>query len=82
MIRGNSKTSASSDALAAHRRAWLAGLLIYGVAAGGDFAYHLIGDLHPGNRAIGYPEVVVAFSAALFWPLDLVAMELRARAGV
>lgn len=61
-----------------HRRVWLVALLLYGAAAVGDFAYHLIDDLHTGNRAIGYPEVVVAFSAALFWPLDLIAMALMA----
>jgi hypothetical protein len=82
MIRGSSKISASSEASGVYRRAWLAALLLYGAAATGDFAYHLINDLHTGNRAIGYPEVVVAFSAALFWPLDLVALEIRARAGV
>jgi hypothetical protein len=76
MIRGSSRTSASSDASGVQRRAWLAALLLYGAAAGGDFAYHLIADLHTGNRAIGYPEVVVAFSAALFWPLDVIAMVL------
>jgi hypothetical protein len=76
MIRGNSRTSASSDASGVHRRVWLAVLLLYGAAAGGDFTYRLIGDLHPRNRAIGYPEVAVAFCGALFWPLDLIAMTL------
>jgi hypothetical protein len=70
----------SSDASRAHHPAWLAALVLYGIAATGDFAYHLINDLHSGNRAIGYPEVVVAFSAALFWPLDIVAMALLGRA--
>ena len=58
------------------RRAWLAALLLYGAAATGDFAYQLTSDLHTRNRAIGYPEVVVAFCGALFWPVDLVAMAL------
>jgi hypothetical protein len=78
MIRGSSKTSASSEASSAQRRVWLAALLLYAAAAAADFAYHLIGDLHTGNRTIGYPEVVVAFSAALFWPMDIVAMALLA----
>lgn len=74
MIRGNSRTSASSEAPAAYRRLWLAALLLYGAAAAGDFAYRLIDDLQTGSRAIGYPEVAVAFCGALFWPLDLIAM--------
>lgn len=57
---------------------WLAALVLYGVAAGGDFAYHLIEDLHTGNQAIEFSEVLVAFSAAVFWPVDLIAMALLA----
>jgi hypothetical protein len=82
MIHGNLRTSVSSDASGIQRRAWLAALLLYGAVMSADFAYHLTNDLHTGNRAIGYPEVVVAFSAALFWPLDLIAMALLARAGL
>ena len=61
-----------------HRLGWLAALLLYGAAAGGDFAYHLIGDLRTSDRVIAYSDVAVAFSAALFWPLDLVAKVLLA----
>ena len=60
-------------------RAWLAALLLYGIAAAGDFAYQLVSDLHTRDSAIGYPEVVVAFCGALFWPVDLVAMALLPR---
>jgi hypothetical protein len=56
----------------------LAVLLLYGLAAGADFAYHLVEDLHTGNQAIEVSEVAVAFSAALFWPIDLIAMSLLA----
>jgi hypothetical protein len=56
----------------------LAALLLYGLAAGGDFAYHLIDDLRTGNQAIEVSEVAVGFSAALFWPVDLIAMALLA----
>ena len=76
MIRGSSRTSASADAPLAHRWAWLAALVLYGFAAAGDFAYHLVEDLHTGNDAIEVSEVAVAFSAALFWPADLIAMSL------
>jgi hypothetical protein len=76
MIRGSSRTSESSDTATAHRSAWLAGLVLYGLAAGGDFAYHLIEDVRTGNDAIEVSDVAVAFSAAVFWPVDLIAMAL------
>jgi len=59
------------------RRAWLIGLCLYGLAASVDFAYHLMADVLPGaGRTINYAELPVAYSAALFWPLDLAAMAL------
>jgi hypothetical protein len=76
MIRGSSKISASSDAPVWHRPAALAVVVLYVLAAAGDFAYHLSEDLHTGNQAIEISEVAVAFSAAVFWPVDLVAMAL------
>ena len=78
MTRGSSRTSGSSDPRRGHRSAWLAALLFYAVAAGGDFAYHLIEDLRTGNEAIEVSEIPVAFSAAVFWPVDLIAMALLA----
>jgi hypothetical protein len=78
MIRGSSRTSESSDADGARRSLWLAALVIYTVAASGDFVYHLIENLHTGNQAIEFSEVLVAFSAAVFWPVDLIAMALLA----
>jgi hypothetical protein len=38
----------------------------------------LIDDLQTGDRAIEFSEVAVAFSAALFWPIDILAMALLA----
>jgi hypothetical protein len=61
-----------------HRAAWLAALLFYALAASSDFAYHLIEYLHTGNEAIEVSEVAVAFSAAVFWPVDLITMALLA----
>ena len=78
MTRGSSKTSESSDPLGGHRSAWLAALLFYALAASGDFAYHLIEDLRTGNDAIDFSDITVAFSAAVFWPIDLIAMALLA----
>jgi hypothetical protein len=78
MTRGSSRTSELSDPPKGHRSAWLTALLLYALAAGGDFAYHLIEDLRTGNEAIELSEVAVAFSAAVFWPVDLIAMALLA----
>jgi hypothetical protein len=52
--------------------------VFYALAASGDFAYHLIEHLRSGNEAIQVSEVAVAFSAAVFWPVDLIAMALLA----
>jgi hypothetical protein len=79
MTRGSSKTFALSNGHRTRRQAWLLGLVLYGLAAGGDFAYHLIDYLHTGDQAIELSEVTVAFSASLFWPVDIVAMMLLAR---
>ena len=78
MIRGSSRTSESSDARGGHRSLWLAALLFYALAASGDFAYHLTEHLRSGDWAIQVSEVPVAFSAAVFWPVDLIAMALLA----
>ena len=78
MTRGSSKTSESSDPLGGHRSAWLAALVFYALAASGDFAYHLIEDVRTGNDAIDFSDITVAFSAAVFWPIDLIAMALLA----
>ena len=67
---------ASIDSPSGRRRAWLAALLLYGVAAGLDVARHLADDLYSGNQAIEFPEIAVAFSAGLFWPVDLIAKAL------
>jgi hypothetical protein len=37
---------------------------------------HFRRDLRTGNQQIEIPESAVAFSAALFWPLDVVATAL------
>ena len=78
MIRGSSRTSGSSDAAALRHPAWLAALVLYALVATSDFAYHMIEDLRTENQTIEVSEVAVAFSAALFWPVDLIAMALLA----
>ena len=76
MTRGSSRTSESPDPLGRHRSAWLAALLVYALAGGGDFAYHLIEDVRTGDDSIEVSDIAVAFSAAVFWPVDLIAMAL------
>ena len=58
------------------RQIWLAALLLYAFGASADLAHHLIDDLSSGDHIIEFAEVAVAFSAGLFWPVDLVAMAL------
>jgi len=58
------------------RRVWLIGLSLYVSAACLDFTYHLIADVWGEDRTIKYAELPVAYSAALFWPLDIVARTL------
>ena len=52
--------------------------MFYALAGGGDFAYHLIEDVRTGNDSIEVSDIAVAFSAAVFWPVDLIAMALLA----
>jgi len=59
------------------RRVWQIGLCLYALAACVDFAYHLAYDIRGGDWAIRY-QLPVAYSAALFWPVDIVAMALLA----
>jgi hypothetical protein len=58
------------------RRAWLVGLWLYGSAACVDFAYHRMVDVGSADQTSKYAEIPVAYSAALFWPVDIVAMAL------
>jgi hypothetical protein len=76
MTPGNSKIFGSSDETCVRRRAWLIGLLLYALGAGADFAHHLIDALSSGDELIEFSEVAVAFSAALFWPIDIVTARL------
>jgi hypothetical protein len=67
---------ASSDEPRMGRRAWLIGLWLYSGAACVDFAYHWLVDIRGADRTINYAELPVAYSAALFWPVDIVAIAL------
>ena len=37
-----------------------------------DFAYHLYVALRIGDQRITWNDLIVAFEASLFWPVDLV----------
>jgi len=57
-------------------RIWLIGVYVYGFVACVDFAYHFGHDVRRADRTIQFSEIPVAFSAALFWPVDVVARSL------
>jgi hypothetical protein len=58
------------------RHVWLIGLCFYGLVACVDFAYHFGHDVRRADQTIQFSEIPVAFSAALFWPVDVVARSL------
>src|ERR1700746_2538811 len=78
-IPGSSGTFVSFDEAPRRRGAWLVGFCLYGLGVGVGLARHLIDDLRGGDQAIGFSELAVAFSAALFWPVDLIAVALWGR---
>ncbi|MBV9965125.1 MAG: hypothetical protein JO008_05475 [Alphaproteobacteria bacterium] len=55
------------------RRLWAIGLLLYALIAAADMGHHLYRTAHAGGAWYAPPNLVVAFSAGLFWPGDLVA---------
>jgi hypothetical protein len=60
-------------------RLWLAVLCLYAFGMALDFAGHLRADAQAGRSWSAPASLTVAFSASLFWPLDLVARFLLAR---
>jgi hypothetical protein len=61
------------------RRLWLLALVLYGAAALADIVSHLAADVRAGQSWRDPANLVVAFSAGLFWPVDLVAAQLLSR---
>jgi hypothetical protein len=61
------------------RRLWLAALILYAGAALADFGLHLAADSRAGRNWHDAAHLAVAFSAGLFWPVDLVAEYLLSR---
>ena len=58
------------------RRVWLAALCLYALAVAADVAVHLRDDTLAGQDWWAPDNLTVAFSAGLFWPVDLVARKL------
>ncbi len=61
-----------------NRRVWLAALCLYAIAGAADMAAHLHADRQAGRDWRAPGQLAVAFSAGLFWPLDLLAQPLLA----
>ena len=55
------------------RRVWLIALCLYALSALADGALHLREDVRAGQDWRAADNLAVATSAALFWPLDLLA---------
>jgi len=61
------------------RRAWLIGLSLYAIAGVADAAIFLHHEARAGEDWWSADNLAVAFSAGLFWPVDLVAKSLLGR---
>jgi hypothetical protein len=55
------------------RRLWARGLLLYALIAAGDMGHHLYQAGRAGESWYAPSNLVVAFSAGLFWPADVIA---------
>ena len=75
-IRGSSRMFASINKGRNQRRVWLAALLLYAFGACVDVRHRLTDDLYGRSRAFEFSGIPVAFSAGLFWPVDLIARAL------
>ena len=61
------------------RRLWLVGLWLFALAGAADAAVYLRGETLAGQGWWTPDNLAVAFSAGLFWPVDLIARLLLAR---
>ncbi len=64
---------------ALRRRVWLVALWLYALAAAVDIAGHLTQHHRAGREWLAPAPIIVAISAGLFWPVDLVAQLLLER---
>ncbi len=58
------------------RRIWLVGLLLYAIAGAADAVIFLRSEAQAGQDWWAPDNLAIAFSAGLFWPVDLVARSL------
>jgi len=58
------------------RRVWLVGLCLYAIAGAADAMIFLREQARAGEDWWAPDNLAVAFSAGLFWPVDLVAQSL------
>ena len=65
--------------LTTSRRLWLAALVLYGAAGLADMSARLAAERRAGHDWHDPAHLTVAFSAGLFWPVDLVAGHLLSR---
>ena len=61
------------------RRVWLVGLLLYAIAGTADAVIFLRAEAQAGQNWWAPDNLAIAFSAGLFWPVDLVARSLLNR---
>ena len=62
-----------------NRRVWLVGLSLYAIAGAADAAIFLRHEARAGEDWWAPDNLAVAFSAGLFWPVDLLARPLLNR---
>ena len=73
-IPGNSRTSGLSEARASgHRRLSKTAFFLYFLLAAADMTAHLGQDARAGRDWRQPANLAIAFSASLFWPVDLLA---------
>ncbi len=58
------------------RRVWLLALCLYAAGAAIDIGAHLRADVQAGRNWRDPANLAVAVSAGLFWPADLIALQL------
>jgi hypothetical protein len=69
-------SSGLSLALMSAHRLWAVGLVLYALVAVSDMGQHLYQAGRAGQSWYAPSDLVVAFSAGLFWPADLIARQL------
>jgi hypothetical protein len=61
------------------QRLWVIAVYLYTIGIAADFAVHLGIDRHTELNSLSPANLAVAFSASLFWPIDLIGLLLFPR---